>query len=549
MAWVALVGPEIEENLSLRYLSACLRRAGFSAEILRFDTERDFGPLVQRITADPPLIVGLSLAFQWRAPDFLALACTLREGGYEGHITVGGHFGTFASRELLTDFPEIDTVCRQEAEETLVHLAELVRAAGRSPSGLNELPGLAYRAGDGSYAQSCLPRVPDLSELPFPDRSGTPAKAFDHGIAPLVSSRGCYANCTFCCIAAWHEQTLPGKRYRLRDPESVADEMAELHFGRGIDVFVFHDDNFFIPNHKKSRERLVALADALEVRGVREFGTVVKARPNDVERSVFDVLVDRLRCLRCYVGIETDADQGLSTLQRWAAPSANRRAIEIVREMDLFVCFNVLLFDPDTTMESLRTNVEFMRWAPEFPFNFSRVELYAGTPLLARMQREGRVRGDYLQWDYDLGSPEVERAFSLAMQCFTPRNFGSGALANDIQAIRFDLSVARHFHPDRLPTELFERGRELSVRLAVDTAEGLTRILDRVAGSTRRGDAAFVRELSAGLRGTETQIRADMLAIAEELTGLIGRGRPITTTGDVVATPLQRGAAAMEVSP
>ena len=37
-------------------------------------------------------------------------------GGHQGHITVGGHFGTFAAREILSDFPEIDSVIRQEAK-------------------------------------------------------------------------------------------------------------------------------------------------------------------------------------------------------------------------------------------------------------------------------------------------------------------------------------------------------------------------------------------------------------------------------------------------
>ena len=60
----------------------------------------------------------------------------------------------------------------------------------------------------------------------------------------------------------------------------------------------------------------------------------------------------------------------------------------------------MLMFDPDTTLESVETNLDFIEYAADFPFNFGRVELYAGTPLLARMQAEGRCRGDYLQWDY-----------------------------------------------------------------------------------------------------------------------------------------------------
>src|SRR5262245_45391301 len=109
--WIALVGPEFEENLSLRYLASCLSSAGFRVEILPFNQDIDLPEIVRAVCTDePPLLVGLSLAFQWRAKDFLALAMALREGGYAGHLTAGGHFATFASRELLADFPELDSI-------------------------------------------------------------------------------------------------------------------------------------------------------------------------------------------------------------------------------------------------------------------------------------------------------------------------------------------------------------------------------------------------------------------------------------------------------
>jgi len=47
---------------------------------------------------------------------------------------------------------------------------------------------------------------------------------------------------------------------------------------------------------------------------MRNFATVVKARPTDVDPEVFAILKHRLKCIRVYVGIETDADQGLRTL-------------------------------------------------------------------------------------------------------------------------------------------------------------------------------------------------------------------------------------------
>jgi anaerobic magnesium-protoporphyrin IX monomethyl ester cyclase len=541
MPYVALVGPEIEENLSLRYIASSLAAAGVRAELVPFNFETDFAAALSAILGAPeaPVAVGISLAFQWRARDFLALAVALREGGYRGHITVGGHFGTFAAKDLLADFPEIDSVVRQEAEETMVALVRAVE----SGASLAAIPGLAYHDG-GEIVLTEHPAVPDLAKLPRPDRRGEPASCFGHGIAPLVSSRGCYANCSFCCIAAWHEQSLPGKRYRVRDVDDVADEMVELKRTRGVDVFVFHDDNFFVPGHQKNRTRFAALADALERKRIGSFATVVKARPTDCDPEVFGILKRRLNCIRVYIGIETDADQGLETLRRWSHSKQNHQAIDLVRSLDLYTCYNMLIFDPDTTVESLRTNISFLRYAPEFPSNFGRVELYAGTPLLARMQAENRVRGDYLQWDYDLGSEAIERIFALSMDCFMPRNFGDDALSNRIMGTRFDIEVTRHFHPEIFQPEWLAEGKELSRTLALDGADALEAIVDAVErGASQDEERALVAELSEGLRATERDVRERCRDLAGRLWKRVGRGKPLTELGKDVATPLQNARA------
>ena len=538
MPWIALVGPEIEENLSLRYLASSLLPHGFRSELVVFNQESDFGSALAKIlqAEEPPLAVGVSLAFQWRARDFLAFAVALREGGYRGHITMGGHFATFASKEIMRDFPEIDSICRQEAEGTIVSLAKALRDS----TSLFDIAGLALRDAQGATVLTEHPSLPDLATLPRPDRRGEPAACFAHGIAPLVSSRGCYANCSFCCIAAWQEQSLPGKRYRLREVDDVADEMVALKRDRGIDIFVFHDDNFFVPGHKRNRERLSALADALDARKLGPFATVVKARPTDVDPEVFRILRHRLNCIRVYIGVETDADQGLHTLRRWAGSRQNHTAMRVVRALGMYTCFNMLIFDPDTTLESIRTNVRFMRFASEYPSNFGRVELYAGTPLLHRMQQEKRAYGDYLQWDYDLASSEVERVFRMSMDAFHSRNFGENALANRLMGTRFDVEVVRHFHPELFDARWLEEGMALNRSLSIDTADGLDRILDHVSsGAPPHEDRALVADLAPRLRAAEVAIVERARDLAHRLSQTVQRGRPLTDIGDRVATPLQ----------
>ncbi|MFT3711477.1 MAG: cobalamin-dependent protein [Archangium sp.] len=539
--WVALVGPEIEENLSLRYLASALKRVGVHSEILAFNDGGQLNAVASKIlsASTAPVLVGISMAFQWRAPDMLALAVALRENGYQGHITLGGHFATFAAREVLSDFPEVDSVCRQEAEETLVELVACLRE-GKPWSALS---GVAVRGLLGPQLND-LRHVPELSKLAWPDRRGEPAAAFGHRIAPLVSTRGCYANCTFCCIAAWHEQALPGKRYRERPLEDVADEMASLHHDRGIDIFVFHDDNFFLPSGVKNAARIDSLARMLTERGVHRYATVVKARPTDVQPRVFEALKRRLNCIRVYVGIETDADQGLETLQRWARSKHNHQSMAEVERLELYTCFNILLFDPDTTLASLDDNLAFMERYAHHPFNFGRTELYAGTPLLQRMQQEGRARGDWLQWDYSMADEKVERVFELTSRAFDERNFGAHSLANTMMGMRFDIEVVRHFHPDRFDVKWLEDAKQISRELGRDSVRAMRNIIERVTGGvSAHDDRAFADSLAAELRARDELLGERTLQLLQALTRVLPEGRPMSAWKDVVATPLQKGVA------
>jgi anaerobic magnesium-protoporphyrin IX monomethyl ester cyclase len=518
--WVALVGPELEENLSLRYLAAALDRADVRSEIVPFNQPGDLATVLEALTADRmPLLVALSLAFQWRATEFLALAMALRERGYRGHITAGGHFGTFSAREILDDFPEIDSICLHEAEDTIVDLARAMSTG----SAIESIPGLALRRPAGAAVQDSVRPRKNLDLLPWPDRRGAPIRCLGHPIAALVGSRGCYANCAFCCIAAWHHLAPDAARFRQRSVEDVADEMAWLNRERGVEIFIFHDDNFFLPDRSASLRRIEALADALEARAMGPFATVVKARPNDVTHELLACMCERLGLIRAFLGIESDAPAGLRTLARGVRREQNHRAMQILQDLGLYVCFNLLIFDPDTTVESLEVNLTFMEEFGDVPFNFGRVELYAGTPLLARMQADCRCHGDYLGWDYRLSSPIVQRVFELTMDCYHARNFAAGAPANRLMGTRFDVEVCRKFHPGVFRTEWLSEAKTLSRRLASDSVAGLRQILAHVRHAPDTvEDARFVEVLGAQLRRTEQELSGGAFDLESRVADAVG---------------------------
>jgi anaerobic magnesium-protoporphyrin IX monomethyl ester cyclase len=456
---VVLVGPEFEENLSLRYLAASLRQAGHRASLARFDSPEYVEGVVQQVRREGPGLVGLSMVFQVRAREFYELTRALRRSGYTGHITAGGHFATFAWEAMLRDLPELDTIVRQEGELTLVALADALQRGARRPD-LVGIPGLVAR-GEGGEPVPGPPRrqVDDLDSLPLPVRDTPPERHLGVPTAYLISSRGCYADCEYCCIFAWHEAA-PGKRYRMRRMPSVVEEMAWLYHQRGVRFFVFHDDNFFLPTPTGNRKRFSAFRDEIHARGLRDIGLMLKLRPNDCDRENLLILKE-LGLLRVFVGIENASQRQLKSLGRDTTVEQVEDCLELLRDLEVYATYNIILFDPYTTLEDVAANLQFLRHHLFYPFNWCKVEPYAGTELEKRFAREERLRGDYLGWDYRIDDPRAQLLYDLLLPAFYYRNFDYYGLANLNIGLGYHRQLLKHFYARRCPAGLLARAQGL----------------------------------------------------------------------------------------
>jgi radical SAM superfamily enzyme YgiQ (UPF0313 family) len=325
---IALVGPEIEENLGLRYLAASLIANGDQAEVVAFDEARELASVAEAVARRDIDVIGLSMMFQLRAREFVVLAERIRALGWTGTLVAGGQHATFMADEILADNPAFDAIVLGDGEAPLVDVVEALRAG----DSLVSVPGLVVRTSEGAIVHTaCRHDRTDLASLPSPLRDPHPRLHMGLPTAPIIASRGCYASCTFCSIAAW-EKLSGGPRYRVRPAEHVAREMAELYFERGVRVFNFHDDNFWFPRAEANRERLAELRRALRARRVGDVALLFKCRPTDVDPELFAQAKD-MGMVRIYVGIETDAPAGLISLRRGVAQPQNQRSISSRRSM------------------------------------------------------------------------------------------------------------------------------------------------------------------------------------------------------------------------
>lgn len=526
---VVLIGSELEENLAIRYLAAALEAAGHETRLLAFSSSSDTTPVLQQLREGQPAeLIGLSMTFQRRAQEFGDLASAIRAAGFAGHLTVGGHFPTFAYKEVLERFSAIDSVVRHEGELTLVELCDALDAG----ADLDGIAGLVHRARGGAlHVAPTRPLIADVDSIRFPTRVGAPQLHMGIPAAFVVGSRGCYGHCTFCCIHAYIKDA-GGNLYRERSADNIADEVAQLRLERGARMLVFHDDDFFTRDAERDLRRVTALRDAFRARGVTDVALVLKARPDDLDDAVFRVL-DEIGLLRVYIGIEAGSVQGLKTLGRGVDIQANQSALDFLRERDVYACFNMLIFDPETRLRSLRQSLDFLDRNADVPMNFCRTEIYPGTPLFTKLDREGRLVGDIFGWDYAISDPAAERAFRVFASAFLDRNFRCDGLMNANLSLGYYLHLLKQFYPRSLTSGLRELATGVCQRVNRDSVAHMRAIVD-FAETERSKDPAAMREFTSEMceavehtgRRLEVQVAEASRAMLDAARGTL-RARPI----------------------
>jgi len=499
---VALIGAELEENLGLRYIASSLEARGHRVTIVPFNSEREMAEAVEQTAASRPEIAGLSMVFTSRGREFCEFAARLREAGYRGHIIAGGPFASFNCEKLIRDFPAFDSVALGEGEDLMCALAENLAS-------LSAVPGLCYRAPDGQPVINAPNGNPDrLDDLPWPKRLGF-HNYFGKPIASILTSRGCWRECAFCSINAWY-QRVGGKRFRIRSVESIVAEMADLYHRHGVRIFNFQDDNFFVPNPLKAVERFTAVRDGMWREGARDIAIAVKARPDSITEDSIRVL-DQLGLFRVFLGVENASENGLRNLNRKNTVEQVLNALRILNRYDVHIAYNLLMFEPDTTLDDILVNLRFMERHIENPFNFCRAEAYPGTGLECKLAGEGRLLGDAFGYDYRLRDARPEAFHQVANYAFFDRNFSDFGLHYFNMQVDFYFQLLRRFHPDTLSQTLRANVRNFIKETNLDTYARLSEIYDFVASCDPR-DSSEIRVFARQMRERVDDHSADLLA-------------------------------------
>ena len=448
---VLLIGFQDQDNLGLRYLLSSVRQAGFAGRIETYTADPE--PIVALAERLRPDVIGFSLIFQYMSPAFARVIEALRVAGCRSHVTIGGHYPSFDAEEVLQRIPGANSVVRFEGERTLVELMQKL-SLGEDWRGV---AGIAHRQGDEVALNPLRPVLDDLDLLPLPDRSDIDYRGQDLPMASVLGSRGCPWDCSFCSIRPFYEAQ-GGKLRRLRSPAAVVEEMRQLHFEQGAEMFLFQDDDFMATG-RRARRWAEDIADGIISAGLKgRIAFKISCRSDEVHYDTMARLAEA-GLTHVYMGVENGDDQGLANMNKRMKASVHIEAGEILRSLDMSFDFGFMLLEPYSTIAIVRNNIAFLdRYVGDgwTVAGFCRTLPYAGTPLKTQLETEGRMLGTPFEPDYNFLDSRLDRFYDWMLLTFYERNFTNSGLNEVLRRLNFDarlkLPNRRKFGPSERAT-------------------------------------------------------------------------------------------------
>lgn len=169
---------------------------------------------------------------------------------------------------------------------------------------------------------------------------------------------------------------------------------------------------------------------------------------------------------------------GLRTFHKRYTVKDIRRGIACLRRLGLAFDYGFMLLDPDSTLESVAESAAFLGElgaSGDVPVHFTKMYPYVGTPIAARLAREGRLTGTLGAPDYPFRDPRLELLQEFLAEGFHERNFGPTGMVSIARLASFDLELLRRFGDGRGAARYAQAIRRLSAEANAIAVSGVQR--------------------------------------------------------------------------
>ena len=275
---------------------------------------------------------------------------------YDLKIIFGGVHAILMPEEVIKN-KEVDLVCTCEGEYVLKSILD------KKLKNFKNVKGLWYKKeGEEIVKNPNLKLIEELNELPFPDFEDYDLKKYfliNNNHLPIMGSRGCPYNCTYCSNHAIRKK-LEGKYVRFRSVDSIIKEIElriKQYYSLGMRYLFFYDDTFIL-----DRQFVLDFCKKFKERG---FDKKLKWNVNVRANLVTDEIIKAMKDAGCYevrMGVEAGNDKIRNKLfKREMSKEQIYNAVKIIKKYRLHLRVQFIVDAPYDTVETMDESYRMAR--------------------------------------------------------------------------------------------------------------------------------------------------------------------------------------------
>lgn len=414
----------IVEYLGFGYIASYLRKDGISVSIIDSFVE-SLSPedVVDRLIEEQYDLLGFTLMTSDYYKGMKNILDQLPESVINhAHIVIGGYYASFHREKLLEDEKRIDSIALGESEFTISELVYRLK----NKQDLKDIRGLIYKASGNIISNSPRPlmTIEELDQLPLPARDHIETIIKKKGRIQVISSRGCFGQCSFCAVHSFYAEQ-PGRKWRGRSPEKVIEEIEGLITTYDIKYIHFSDEEFIGPGIR-GRERAKKIAQLIIERKL-DIRFSFYCRADGVDKETFQVLKKAgLRSI--FLGVEFGVQSSLDFYRKGITINQIKSALKVLEELNIRINVGYMMFEPMISLEGFRENLDFCVRYTKFTLKraISRMAIYPNSDaylrLLSLVDMDDELSFDHLYGDhfnYKFFDKRVEFLYSLLNDSLT----------------------------------------------------------------------------------------------------------------------------------
>ncbi len=273
---------------------------------------------------------------------------------YNIKIIFGGVHAILSPEEVIQN-KQVDIVCVGEGEYPLRDLLD---------KNLNckNVKGVWYKEGEKIIKNPNNKLIEDLDSLPFPDFEDYDLDKYfliNNNHLPIMGSRGCPYNCTYCSNHALRKR-LDGKYVRIRSADSIIKEIElriKQYSQRGMKYLFFYDDTFIL-----DKEFVFEFCKKFREKG---FDKKIKWNVNVRANLVSDEIIKTMKEAGCYevrMGVEAGNDRIRNELyKRVMSEQQIYDAVKIIKKYRLHLRVQFIVGAPYDTAKTMNESYEMAR--------------------------------------------------------------------------------------------------------------------------------------------------------------------------------------------